>query len=438
MNCGAGLKGPYCHVCGQRDDDFRRPFLALGAEFASDVFAFDSRIFRSVPPFLLAPGALTRSFMKGKRGKYVSPLRLYFVITLVFFAVLAATDVAIFKIRIDADRLERLSTMVTDDGAAGNVRLDESGNVNFELDLSGPARVAEAETQKEAVREIVEGARKSARERTRARTGESDAAKDREVPDQAAASDTADGRAKTGDAPVAAPAPPVADNAGTAAPRTRQSAEDLEKRLQEEIRTGGFPVHVAFFSRIEEDENFEGLPANWKEDLAEQIEESEGTEKDKRRLHRYVAAVEAALVNPRAFNQIFNTWIPRILIIVVPLFALLTSFLYGRKKRLPRRVYYIDHLVFSIYFHSFIFFLMLLLVLKAEWIGNVWDGTLTAQLFFLIIAAYLFVGMKQAFGQGYFKTTVKFVFLYSFYFITLAVALFSLLIVGVLSLPVTP
>jgi len=411
MNCGAGLKGPYCHACGQRDDDFRRPFLALGTELAGDLFAFDSRIFRSVPPFLFAPGALTRSFMKGKRGKYVSPLRLYFVITLIFFAVLAATDVAIFKVKVDAQRLDEFSDVFDKEGASANLRLGPEGEFQLGVDTEEGTDAAK-KSRSDAIRDFVEETKETVRERAEP------------LKDQGTDAESAQ-----------EPASPAAGQ--EAARQARQSADELEKRLQKEFSEGGSPVHIAFFSRIEADENFDGLPADWKQNLAKKIDALEGTENEKNRLRRYVAAVELALENPRAFNQIFNTWIPRILIVVVPLFALFTSFLYGRKKRLPRPVFYIDHLVFSIYFHSFLFFLMLLLVLKAEWIGNVWDGSVTAQAFFLVTALYLFIGMKQAFGQGYIKTTIKFVFLYSIYFVTLAIALFTLLIVGVLSLPVT-
>ena len=50
LNCNTPLGGPFCHVCGQRDDDLRRPFLALSNELLADTFQWDSRILRSIMP----------------------------------------------------------------------------------------------------------------------------------------------------------------------------------------------------------------------------------------------------------------------------------------------------------------------------------------------------------------------------------------------------
>lgn len=429
MNCGATLRGPYCHACGQRDDDYRRPFALLAGELAGDLFAFDSRIFRSVPPFLFAPGMLTRSFIKGKRGKYVSPLRLYFVISIIFFAALAATNVAIIKIKMDADRLEKLAAaVVIDDVEGANLQFKPEGGVDFSLE-SGEARRKTAAEIKESADKI----RKSVVEAAKARKG--GAAAEKTAPETPNA-DRPQADSSVADRSTTAAAEATAPDASAAA-EIDQSLSETEKEILKDLKVHGSPVHIAFFSRIDPDEKFEGLPESWKKQAREKIDKSEESESTKSTWRRGLAAVELALENPRAFNQIFNTWIPRLLVIVVPLFALYTSFLYGRKKRLPRRVYYIDHLVFSIYFHSFIFFLMLLVVLKAEWIGNVWDGTATANVFFLGTALYLFVGMKQAFGQGYFKTTIKFIVLYTIYSITLMTALLVVLIWGIMRLPVT-
>lgn len=98
LNCGTKLTGPFCHVCGQRDDDYRRPFLMLGSEFLSENFVWDSRLMRSVLPFIFRPGRLTRSYIEGHRNSYVTPLRLYFVVSLLFFLILGFSNIAIMQL----------------------------------------------------------------------------------------------------------------------------------------------------------------------------------------------------------------------------------------------------------------------------------------------------------------------------------------------------
>jgi hypothetical protein len=57
-----------------------------------DIVNLDSRIFRSIPPFLFKPGFLTREYLAGKRKKYMSPFRLYILMSLLFFFLAQATS----------------------------------------------------------------------------------------------------------------------------------------------------------------------------------------------------------------------------------------------------------------------------------------------------------------------------------------------------------
>jgi hypothetical protein len=56
-------------------------------EAAEDLTHADSRIWRTLAALLFRPGELTREFLDGRRVRYLPPLRLYLVVSLLFFAV---------------------------------------------------------------------------------------------------------------------------------------------------------------------------------------------------------------------------------------------------------------------------------------------------------------------------------------------------------------
>jgi hypothetical protein len=51
----------------------------------------DGKIFQTLRLLLLKPGALTLEFLRGRRASYVSPLRLYLICSLLFFAIAAVS-----------------------------------------------------------------------------------------------------------------------------------------------------------------------------------------------------------------------------------------------------------------------------------------------------------------------------------------------------------
>jgi hypothetical protein len=91
-NCGAPLGGRYCSACGQR----REPplhslwhFLQVAAE---DLTHADSRLWRTLAALLFKPGFLTAEFIAGRRARYLPPVRLYLVLSVVFFLWASATQ----------------------------------------------------------------------------------------------------------------------------------------------------------------------------------------------------------------------------------------------------------------------------------------------------------------------------------------------------------
>ncbi len=90
-NCTAPLVGRWCHACGQDSRDPLRDFGALTGEFLDNVFGWDSRLGRTLRLLFGSPGALTDEFVAGRRARYLGPLRLYLIASVLFFACYALT-----------------------------------------------------------------------------------------------------------------------------------------------------------------------------------------------------------------------------------------------------------------------------------------------------------------------------------------------------------
>lgn len=99
LNCGRPLlqSDNYCPNCGQLNTSHKLGFKTLLDDFFSNYISFDSKLARSTVPFLFKPGFLTNRFNEGKRISFVHPLRLYFIISFIFFFLLALLTSSIME-----------------------------------------------------------------------------------------------------------------------------------------------------------------------------------------------------------------------------------------------------------------------------------------------------------------------------------------------------
>jgi hypothetical protein len=65
---------------------------------------FDSRIVRTMIALLVEPGEIAIAFREGRTRRYVPALRLYFFVSLVFFLLLSATNLAIIQLELTASQ----------------------------------------------------------------------------------------------------------------------------------------------------------------------------------------------------------------------------------------------------------------------------------------------------------------------------------------------
>ena len=85
-NCGTPLTGSFCSTCGQKAGPLDPTVHDFLHDFTHEMFHVDGRIFRSVWKLLSAPGVLTRDYFRGRRARWVSPIRLYLIFSLLYFA----------------------------------------------------------------------------------------------------------------------------------------------------------------------------------------------------------------------------------------------------------------------------------------------------------------------------------------------------------------
>jgi hypothetical protein len=113
---------------------------------------------------------------------------------------------------------------------------------------------------------------------------------------------------------------------------------------------------------------------------------------------RIAEGYERALMDPLKLNGPLNVWLPRLMLVLVPIFALLLALVHWWP-----RVYLIEHLVFSIHIHTVVFVALSLVALAAATLGSA--DFLWAVWLLLII--YLWMAVYRVYGRSWWLTTLK-------------------------------
>jgi hypothetical protein len=122
--------------------------------------------------------------------------------------------------------------------------------------------------------------------------------------------------------------------------------------------------------------------------------------------------------NPAALNEPLTTWIPRVLFLLLPLYALLLAVFYWRQRR---TFYLVDHLIFSLSIHTFTFVALIAAVGLAQFLS----GGLVFWFLLGSIGLYVFLSLRRFYRQSWFWTVVKFLGIsgiYTIFFLVPALA----------------
>lgn len=85
-NCGTMLQGEFCHACGQGAHNPLHDVRHALEEVFESFWHLDGRAFRTLRD-LLVPGRVACNYLAGQRVRYIPPLRLFLVLTVLTFFV---------------------------------------------------------------------------------------------------------------------------------------------------------------------------------------------------------------------------------------------------------------------------------------------------------------------------------------------------------------
>ena len=337
-NCGAPLRGEYCHHCGQREGRGDLRFIDVVGDVLGDAVTWDSRFWRTLVPLVFRPGFLAAEFIAGRRARYMPPFRLYIVVSFLLFLVISLTARDMVDIGEDPEGITVTSVTETAD----------------------PNDIAETEAA------------------------------------LAEAQERLDELGIPVDVTQHAPGAAEEDNALVFAPVVVGDDDDDGDAVESESEEGESDgIHIGLA-----DPN---SPV-WLQELDERIETN----------------AESLREDPRQFIELMLDYLPQMMFLMLPVFALLLKFCY-----LLSPFHYLQHLVFSLHYHSFVYILYLI----AEALDRLqydFGGWL-----FLALVVYMPLALRRAYSSGIPGALGKSLFLYISYGISLMVGFAGVVILAV-------
>ena len=135
-NCGETEVGKYCPACGQSNKDFNKPIKEIVGDLF-DSINLDIRLLNSLIPFFTKPGFLAEEYFKGRRKKYVPPMRMYMFFSIVFFFLAqivgleGITNSGNENLELTDSTMQSVFSSLSESYNDGNISLDDGVKLNF-------------------------------------------------------------------------------------------------------------------------------------------------------------------------------------------------------------------------------------------------------------------------------------------------------------------
>lgn len=378
-NCGTMLQGRYCHACGQSAHNPLRHVSHALEEVFESFWHLDGRVFRTLRD-LLVPGRVAANYLRGQRARYIPPLRLFIVLSVLTFFVGQFTVGG--EAEAPANKPVNVQLGGNDAGSAARFR----------------AARTDAEVQAVLDRELAEIAR--ARKET-ANLPLMGTALDRAEAELRAAADARRAALRAGTNPGATapggarpaaavpPAPPKAAKPGNVSNETGAQVADRIVRMLDsaKLRDPRRP-----WDEKANPADFASLPAFGDRWLNHRLGNAA------RNIDRMKQGDGQTL-----FFELMMAAVPSALFVLVPVFALLLRIFYLRSGR-----GWLEHLVVALYSHAYL--LLTLLVSFVLALLPIATGVASgiSGLLWLWAAVYLLLMQRRVYAQHWAITVLKY------------------------------
>jgi len=399
-NCGATLSGEYCHDCGQYAHNPLSSFRHAVEDVFESVWHLDGRIFRTLR-LLFVPGRVAREYMAGHRVRFIPPLRLFVVLSLLTFFV------------------GQLVLHVGD-----GVRME-----GVENEFRNAQTVEEVERIRDRLLVPIEEAEREMKDSKA--VGASPALITARVRIQGqAASRIAELREQAERPP--ATADPAADE--TAAGSTDENAAD-DAGAPRAAATGGAKVTVSPLAQDDDssvrckfndhvfDAKTNPVEVAWLPGFGERWFNA--------RIGRACDNFKDMENNGERLFQQFLGAIPTALFLLMPLFALLLKILYLGSGR-----GYLEHLVVALYSHCFLLLMLMLMFLLSAGSNAgapAWLTGLGYSAIWIWMPIYLWMMQRRVYGGGWFSNLVRYLLIGTTYIVLVTFATLYAALVGLSS-----
>lgn len=351
-NCNHPLdkSDKYCPNCSQANSTKKLTLKDFFDEFFSNLINYDSKLLKTLFTMLIKPGTITKDYINGKRISYTNPFR--FLLSLAFIYLLLVNYNGSFaqlnQLKIEENIKDEFEVSLTMDELITKDSLESGGQLKKTLDDLDSLRVNDPG--------FLQG-----------------------VPSLDSIQQLIDLSAKEDKR---------LDSLMLANPTVYFS------QLEESSNNFTFLSKVEFFYKLLQKDSIGSYSGAMEKYSIKDSWANQKTFNVSQSLLRVVQQPDAWLTDTIAK-------LPFVVFLFLPLFSVFLFVVYIRKKYT-----YTDHLIFSFHNQSLLF-ILLILSLTVETFFKL----STTGLFLLIFAVYLFKAMRKFYGQGYLKTTIKYVFL---------------------------
>ncbi len=355
LNCGhlLDVSDKYCPNCSQMNSTKKVALRDFFDEFLSNLINYDSKLLKTLYALLVRPGTITKDYINGKRISYTNPFRFLLSLAFLYFLIftyennLSNLDNLGFE-----DKFKKtgpLSYSFSDGDKDSTELRDQTENILKQLDSVG----TDLDNDMENV-----------------------------------------------------PIPGIKDL------DTLRSIIDLG--IKEEARKDSFMLAnpKAYYAELQNKESvstmrrMEFFFTFLQKDSIKTFDDAQkkyGVDETRKNKIAFnvTKSFLKAVAEPGSYLNNTISKLPFAIFLFLPLFSVFIWLVYIRKKYT-----YTDHLIFSFHNQSLLFILLILsLIIDAIF------GTASAGWFLLIFAFYLYKAMRKFYGQGRFKTIIKYIFL---------------------------